>query len=160
MLRRHLLAIALPMMLPAALPSTASAGSFTYYGPHLGIGQGPDQFVVGGQMQWNGVAPRIAFVPGIDFGLGNDNTLVELNGDFHYQLATSTGWQPYLGGGIGLDFVSGGTGTGDNSTAGGHLIVGAAVPNGAGGRFFTEVKLGFGDTTDLKVMAGWNLRTR
>jgi hypothetical protein len=159
MLRRYGLALAILVMLSALPPGSAWAGSFTYYGPHLGFAQGPDQFVVGGHMQWNGVAPRVAFVPGIDLGLGNDQTLVELNGDFHYQLATGTHWQPYLGGGVGLDFPSGGSGRNDAS-AGGHLIVGAAVPNAGSGRFFTELKLGFGDSTDLKVMAGWNLRAR
>lgn len=158
MLRRSGLAFAILVML-STTATPASAGAFTYYGPHLGFAQGPDQFVVGGHLQFNGVAPRVAFVPGLDMGLGNDQTLVELNGDFHYQLSTGTHWVPYLGGGVGLEFPSGG-GAGQDASAAGHLIVGAAVPNGGSGRFFTELKLGFGGSTDLKVVAGWNLRTR
>lgn len=159
MMRRSGFAFAILVMLSTMTPAAASAGSFTYYGPHLGFAQGPDQFLVGGHMQWNGVAPRVAFVPGIDLGLASELTLIELNGDFHYQLTSGTHWQPYLGGGVGLEFPSGGNGNRD-ATAGGHLIVGAAVPNGGSGRFFTELKLGFGDSTDLKVTAGWNLRAR
>jgi len=34
------------------------------------------------------------------------------------------------------------------------------VRNQTGGRFFTELKLGFGDSPDLKLLAGFNLRTR
>ena len=156
MLRRSCLAFAILVMLPAA----ASAGSFTYYGPHLGFTQGPDDFLIGGHLQWNGVAPRVAFVPGLDMAFGNDLSLVTLNGDFHYQLATSTRWQPYVGGGVGLNFTSGGNAGGSDPNAGGHVIVGAAVPNGSGSRFFAELKLGLGDDTDLKALAGWNFHAR
>jgi len=156
MLRRLIFTTALLVTLPVA----ASAGSFNYYGPHLGFTQGPDQFLIGGQLQWNGVAPHLAFVPGVDLGLGNDLTVVSVNADFHYQIATNTAWQPYVGGGMGLHFVSDNVaGTSNDSVAGGHFIVGGAVPTQGGGRFFTELKLGFGDSPDLKAVAGWNLRS-
>jgi hypothetical protein len=156
--RRSLLAFAILVMLPAA----ASAGSFTYYGPQLGFSQGPDQFVVGGHLQWNTIAPRLDFAPGIDLGFGSDQTVVSLNGDFHYRIATNTTWQPYIGGGIGLHFTSGSNsvaGSGD-SQAGGHFIAGATVPLQGRSRFFTELKLGFGNGPDLKMLAGWNYRSR
>lgn len=157
MLRRSLVAFAILVMLPAA----ASAGSFTSYGPQLGFSQGPDQFVVGGHLQWNSVAPQLDFAPGVDLGFGDNFTLVSINGDFHYRIQTSTKWQPYVGGGIGLHFVSGDRfgGNGD-SASGAHFIVGAAVPTQNRSRFFTELKLGFSDSPDLKVLAGWNHRAR
>ena len=158
--RRSLIALAILVLLPAA----ASAGSFTYYGPQLGFSQGPDQLVVGGHLQWNSVAPHLDFVPGIDLGFGNNLTLVSLNGDFHYRIATSTAWQPYVGGGIGLHFESAnnttGTARSSDTRTGGHFIAGFTVPTQARSRFFTELKLGFGDAPDLKVVAGWNYRSR
>jgi len=47
----------------------------------------------------------------------------------------------------------------DNTQAEGHLILGAAVFNKSGGRFFTEMKLGLGDT-GIRLLAGWNMRAR
>lgn len=159
MMRRSLLGLAILVMLPAA----ASAGSYTYYGPQLGFSQGPDQFVVGGHLQWSSVAPRLDFAPGIDLGFGNSHTLVSVNGDFHYRIATSGTWQPYVGGGIGMHFESASSASrsspGDTQ-AGGHFIAGATVPTQGRSRFFTELKLGFGNGPDLKAVAGWNYRRR
>ncbi len=160
MLRRSLFALALVAMLPVA----SSAGSFTAFGPHLGFSQGPDQIVFGGHLQWGDVAPQLDFVPGIDLGLGDNATLVSVNGDFHYRINTNTQWQPYVGGGVGIHFISvdnnGPAGT-DNSTtnAGGHFIAGADVQTKGRSRFFAELKLGLGDSPDLKAVAGWSFKS-
>ena len=154
MLRRLTLATAILVVLPAA----ASAGSFTYYGPHLGFTSGPDQFVMGGHLQWNGIAPQMAFVPGADIAFGNDLTLVSLNGDFHYQIGATTKWRPYVGGGVGFHFPQDTGSGGSDMYTGGHFIFGAAVPLQTGGRFFTEMKLGFNDSPDFKALAGWNFK--
>ena len=161
MLRRSLIALALLVMLPLA----ASAGSFNSYGPEIGFSQSPDQLVLGGHLNWNSVAPHLDFSPGIDLGLGDNLTLVSFNGDFHYRIASSTSWQPYIGGGMGLHFAEAGTAfasrnRNDNTAmrAGGHFIAGAAIPTAGKSRFFTELKLGFGDSPDLKAVAGWNYR--
>ena len=158
MLRHSLLALAILVMLPAV----SSAGSFTYYGPHVGMQQRPDQTVLGWQLQYNGVAPRVAFVPGIDFGFGENLTLISMNGDFHYGVVTGNTWQPYVGGGVSMNMFreSDRRGTTSHTEPGGQFIVGAAVRNQAGGRFFTELKFGFGEAPDLKLLAGFNLRPR
>jgi hypothetical protein len=143
------------------LPATASAGPFNYYGPHVGFGQGPDQTVIGGQLQWNGVAPRTAFVPGIDYGFNDLGSVLTVNADFHYQLSYETAWQPYAGLGAEMNvWRDNGLGGTRQTQSGGHLIVGAAIRNRSGGRFFTELKLGLGDTPDMKMLLGWNLRSR
>jgi hypothetical protein len=161
MLRRPFIALALLAMLPLA----ASAGSFSSYGPELGFSQSPDQFVVGGHLKWNSVAPHLDFAPGINLGLGDNLTLVTFNGDFHYRIVSNTSWQPYVGGGVGIHFASadngfaGGRNTADsNMHAGGHFIAGATIPTQGKSNFFTELKLGFGDSPDLKAIAGWNFR--
>jgi hypothetical protein len=157
MRHRVIMTLAILVLLPAA----ASAGPFTYYGPHIGFGQGPDQTLIGGQLQWNGVAPRMAFVPGVDYGFNDLSSVLTLNGDFHYNLSYSTAWQPYVGLGAEMnvwhDNASGDPGV---TQSGAHLIVGAATRNRSGGRFFTELKLGLGDSPDMKMLLGWNLRSR
>ena len=156
MLKRVIATVAILVMLPSA----ASASSFKYYGPHMGFMQSPDMTVLGGQLQWNGVAPRMAFVPGVDYGSGQFNSVLTLNGDFHYQLTNETKWQPYVGGGVGVNMWRDEIRPrNDNTQAEGHLILGAAVFNKSGGRFFTEMKLGLGDT-GIRLLAGWNMRAR
>jgi hypothetical protein len=159
MRHRVIMTLAVLVLLPAA----ASAGPFTYYGPHIGFGNGPDQTVIGGQLQMNGVAPRLAFVPGLDYGFNDVSSVLTLNGDFHYQLSNETAWQPYAGLGAEVNFwqETDRRGRDESSTStGGHLILGAATRNRTGGRFFTELKLGLGDSPDMKLLLGWNLRSR
>lgn len=160
MLRRSLFALALLAVLPAA----SFAGSFTAFGPHLGFSQGPDQFVIGGHLQWGDIAPQLDFVPGIDIGFGDRTTAVSLNGDFHYRIDTKTQWQPYVGGGVGIHFYSfdrPGPGQDDSATqAGGHFIAGADVATQHHSRFFAELKLGFADSPDFKALAGWSFKPR
>ena len=149
------------MLAILALPSLATAGSFTYYGPHLGFSRGPDQTVVGGQLQWNGIAPRMAFDPGIDLAFNNTESILTVNGDFHYQLTSETTWQPYLGAGVAINAWSDETGNRTSrKEAGGSFIVGAATRTRTGDRFFGEMKLGFGEMPNLKMAVGWNLRSR
>ena len=164
MLQRVIMTLAVLVMLPSA----ASAGSFNYYGMHMGFGQGPDQMVIGGQLQCNGVAPRMAFVPGLDYTFNDASKDLAVNADFHYNLTYETAWQPYVGAGVAMNVWSQTTTDSrrDERNAstgvqpGGQLIVGAATRNGTGGRFFTELKLGLGDAPEFKMLAGWNLRPR
>lgn len=157
MLRRVISTLAILVMLP-----TAASARSTYAGTHLGFSQGPDQMVLGGQLQFNGIAPRMAFVPGIDYGISDGNSSVAVNTDFHVNLTYDTTWQPYLGGGVSMNVweeANQARGSRDGPRPGGQLIFGAATYNG-GGRFFTELKFGFGGAPDLKLLAGWNLRGR
>jgi len=161
MLRRSLLALAILAVLPAA----SLAEPFTAYGPQFGFTSGPDQFFVGGHLKWGAVAPSLDFVPGVDLAFGNNATIVSLNGDFHYRFDTRTTWRPYVGGGVGLQFVSADNNgpANDNSStvAGGHFIIGADVLAKSGSRFFTELKLGFSqDSPDMKAVAGFNFKPR
>src|SRR5215510_749834 len=158
MLRRSLLALAILAVLPAA----SLAEPFTAYGPQFGFTSGPDQFFVGGHLKWGAVAPSLDFVPGVDLAFGDHSTIVSINGDFHYRFDTRTTWRPYVGGGVGVHFVSvdntGPANDNSNTVAGGHFILGADVLAKSGSRFFTELKLGFSDSPDLKMVAGFNFK--
>ncbi len=160
MMRRALLALALVAVLPAA----ALANSFAAFGPHFGFSSGPDQFVVGGQLQWGDIAPSLDFVPSLDLGFGDNSTVISINGDFHYRLDTGTKWQPYLGGGVGVHFFSfdnAGPGVDDSRTdTGGHFILGADVATKTSSRFFVEARLGFSGSPDFKALAGWSFRAK
>lgn len=161
-MRKTMLVVLVAVLAPIA----AYAGqSFTAYGPHLGFSTSPDQVVLGGHLQWGDVAPQLDFVPSLDLGVGDDVTLLTVNGDFHYRIRTSTQWQPYAGAGVALEYASisgSGFGSGDSGTfGGGNLIVGADVATQSHSRFFAELKLGLGsDVPTLKIMAGWSFQPR
>ncbi len=152
------------LLLVAALaPAAASANAFQTFGPHLGFSTSPSQVVFGGQLQMGDVAPDIDFVPGLDIGLGDNETLISLNGDFHYRFVVQDmTWQPYAGAGIAVHFISWdnpGPGLdGSDTEAEGTLIGGADVPTKNGSRFFVEGKIGLGKGPDFKLMAGWHFK--
>ncbi len=153
------------LLLAALLvPAAASAGTFSTVGPRLGFSTGPDQILLGGQLQIGDAAPNLDFVPNVDLGFGDDVTVISANGDFHYRLnVEGMTWQPYVGAGIALNFISfdaGPLNDESDTQAGGSIILGADVPTRSGNRFFTELKLGLGDTADFKALAGWNFKLR
>ncbi len=162
MLRRSLLALAILVLIPAA----SIAQPFTAYGPHVGFSSGPDQFVIGGQLQMGEVITNLDFVPSADLGFGDNSKTVSLNGDFRYRLNMRRTWQPYLGAGVGIHFISANqdaSAAGDNNNetlTGGHLLFGADVANANRSRFFLELKLGLADSPDMKALAGWSFRAR
>jgi hypothetical protein len=156
MLRRILVALAMLAVLPVAV----SAGPFSSWGPELGFSSGPDQIVVGGHLQVREVAPQLDFVPGVDLGFGDSQTLVSINGDFRYRIDVKSQWVPYAGAGLAVHFFSfdnPGPGVDNSDTkAGGHIIAGAQVATKSKNLFFAELKLGIGDSPDFKAMAGWS----
>lgn len=161
MVRKVVAAFAFAALVPAA----AWAGAFQTFGPHLGFSTDPSQIVFGGQLQMGDIAPQIDFVPGAEVGIGDDVTIVSLNGDFHYRFVVEgMTWQPYAGGGVAVHFVSfdnpGPIGDDSDTFAEGTIVGGADVPTKAGSRFFIEGKIGLGDGPDFKVMAGWHFKMR
>jgi hypothetical protein len=157
--------LALALAFAAFVPAAAWAGPFQTFGPHVGFSTDPSQVVFGGQLQMGDIAPQIDFVPGVDLGIGDDLTIISLNGDFHYRFQVQgMTWQPYAGGGIAVHMISWdipGPGSDDSDTrAEGTLIVGADVPTRSGSRFFVEGKIGLGDGPDLKFLAGWHFKLR
>lgn len=159
MFRKTLALCALCALLPTA---AFAAGTFSTFGPRVGFSTGPDQIVFGGQLQMMDVAPDIDLVPSLDFGFGDNTTTVSINGDLHYRFQLSgSKWSPYAGAGIGVHFYSFDHGNfEDNSVtrAGGSVVLGADVPTQSGNRFFSELKLGLGDSPDLKFLVGWNFK--
>ena len=162
--RRLAPALALALLAALAVPCVPHAE--TIIGPHLGFSGSPDQFILGGQIQFADVAPQLDFVPGVDLGLGDGLTVLGLNGDFHYRIPVrNTTWQPYAGAGVSLFIFSADTGDfggsrSSGSAGGGSLILGADVPTQSGSRFFAEMKFGLGDGPSFRLIGGWHFRMR
>jgi len=153
--------------LGALLPLTALAQGpmDSSFGLRAGFSSNPNQLVLGGQMSVGEVAPNLTFDPNIELGFGDNVTILAFNMDMHYHFdMVRSSWQPYLGGGAGIHHIQIDLppGVGDDSftRVAGSFILGAGVPTRSGNRFFTELKVGLGDsyTADLKMLVGWNFR--
>lgn len=160
MLKRLLLVCALGAATAATAQAQAVVGGA---GPRVGFSTGPDQLVFGGQLIIGEIAPQLTFDPSLEFGFGDHLTLISTNLDLHYHFVVQgSAWRPYAGGGVAINFVQFDNpppfGDDSETDIGGSLIVGAGVPTQAGNRFFGELKLGLGDTADLKIMVGWNFK--
>jgi len=140
----------------AAEKTTAVSSSQAGFGPRIGISSSPDQLIVGGQLVFPDFAPQLSAVPSVELGFLDHVTTIAINGDFMYHFVVrSSSWKPYAGAGAAL--VISQPEDGDSSTdAGMNLIIGADVPTRTGNKFFGEFRIGVGDISSLKIIAGWN----
>lgn len=145
-------------------PAPASAQDPGRFGVRAGISVNPDQFHAGAHVDSRG-GSRLWFRPGFEFGVGNGVRLGALNGDVLVGW-TAGRWRPYAGAGPGLDFIDVTSGVGEAQGVETELVlnvVAGVAWGGSGGasrrgrgRYFLEVRPGFGDTPDLKVTAGFS----
>lgn len=158
-MRRYLSSLGILLALLAPGLAHAQAVS-TGIGPRVGLGIDPDQIVLGGQLVIGELAPDVTFNPSIEFGFGDDVTVVALNldGEYHFRIEGSA-WRPYAGFGIGINFIEVDRPAPfsdiSDTEAGANLIIGAGVPTRSGNRFFTEARFGIGDIPEFRLMAGW-----
>lgn len=143
------------------VPAGALAqGPATAFGPRIGLSIDPDQLVLGGHMVVGDLAPDVTFNPSLEFGFGDDATVIALNvdGAYHFRIEGSS-WRPYAGFGLGINFIEVDLPAPfddvSDTEVGANLIVGAGVPTRSNNRFFTELRFGLGDIPELKIMAGW-----
>lgn len=145
-----------PWFLAAALVvATASPAAAQGIGLQGGVSVDPEQLYIGSHVETGELWPRFHFRPGIDGGFGDNLSLASINVEFLYRLPfTSGGWTFYQGGGPAVILLRQ---RGDRSIhAGTFFTVGFGHRNG----FFTEIKIGSGNSPTLKFGAGYLLRTR
>ncbi len=134
------------------------------YGVRGGINMNPDQFNFGAHVDAGSLTSRVRIQPSFELGLGNGVTLASANFDAHY-LFTTRRFRPYAGGGLGINFIDVTSGIGRegglhiepvlNLVAGAEW--GASRPSSrAFRRYLLEVRVGIGDTPDLKLVAGFS----
>lgn len=126
-----------------------------------GLSVDPEQVYVGSHFETGELFPRFHFRPGIDGGFGDNLTLGSINVEFVYRIPIRGGtWSFYQGGGPAILLLrqSGPRILGSRSTTSVHagtiLTFGFAHENG----FFTEFKIGSGNSPALKFGVGYTLR--
>ncbi|HET9233766.1 MAG TPA: hypothetical protein VFP10_06480 [Candidatus Eisenbacteria bacterium] len=135
----------------AAGPAFAESG----IGFRGGLSLDPDDFVVGIHFRTDPISENNLFiVPSIEAGFG-DVTMLALNGDLHYVFDVDAGVDPYIGGGVTINWFDYDDGGGSDTEVGGGVLGGILF--GSSRQMFFEVKLGLGDVPDAKLLVGWNL---
>jgi hypothetical protein len=152
------LIVLLALSIGMALPALASA-DFQGWGPRVGVTVNPDQIHFGAHADFGPMAQHVRFQPSMEMGLGDNLTVLALNGDLAYRFSSRwDAWTPYLGGGASVFFVGDDNGLmdGTNTEAGLAALGGIEKGMSSGSRFFLEGKVGFLDAPDFKVTAGWS----
>ena len=143
MRRIGLLGIFLATFVAFASPAFAGVGL------HAGMTIEPDDFLIGLHFKSRPMAENLSLVPSVEAGFG-DVTMVAGNLDLHYDLQTGSKLNPYLGGGITLNWfdVEGGSET----DFGGSILGGITLSE----KLYFETKVGLGDVPDWKLYVGFN----
>src|SRR5688500_9656674 len=128
----------------------APASAQTSAGIRAGLSVDPDQFYFGGHVETPPLFDQLRFKPNIEIGVGNDITLVAMNIEFVYVFPSQRDWNVYAGAGPALIIAD--TKTDTSSGGGFNLLVGAAHQSG----LFTEFKVGFVDSPNLKIGVGYS----
>ena len=149
------LALALAWTVQAATPARAAIG----FGPRVGFGLQPDQFVVGAQTLLGRSLYIFRFAPSFDLGWGDNVTTYAFNGDFEFSLGIpSTRAHFYAGGGVGVtawDFES----SGSDTEVGLDLLGGARMGGRGSMEYTVEARFGIGDVPDFRLLFGVLLGT-
>ena len=156
--RRHLILHTLLLFALSFGGATAAHAKdglgFRGWGIRGGLSIDPDQMFLGAHINAGQFARRVRFQPSFEIGFGNDLVVGSINLDALYTFR-ARGWQPYLGGGLGIAIIDA-----DRNRRGDDFDVGAGLNLIAGFEYGThrllilELRAGVGDIPDLKVTAG------
>ena len=150
-MRRMFAFLVLCLLLGTTLPAYADST----IGFRAGMAIDPDEFVIGIHFRTDPISERNLFiVPSIEAGFG-DATMIALNGDLHYLFDLDSKVDPYIGGGVTVNwFDSDGN---SDTEVGGSILGGLMLGQTSLGPMFAEFKIGLGDVPDAKILVGWNL---
>jgi hypothetical protein len=162
-LRGRLSAFVLPFLVaagvvvsdPVAAQPPIRQSSQSSIGFQGGASIDPEQVFAGVFWESRQLGGRFSLRPGIDGGFGNDVRVAAINIDFivRFPIGTS-GWNFVQGGGPVIAITKIPRIDEADTSAGGSYIIGFAHDGG----FFTEFRIGGGNTAGLKMGAGYQLR--
>jgi len=150
----HVICVTLTILL--SVSTVSYAGSRLSLGARTGFSSAPDQFVLGLQGSFgnvDGAAGTAVFVPSADVGVGSGHTSLLLNGDLRWYLfrLPETGIRFFGSAGPTLGYYSFNN-AGSSTELGLSLTAGARIPMRGSRSYNLEMRFGFGDIPDMKLM--------
>lgn len=151
----------LPRCLAFLFVWALAASAFAQGGAGIRAGASidPDQFYFGGHLEAGPLVERLWFRPNVEIGIGNDRTLVAVNGEFTYWFPLrNPEWNLYVGAGPAINvirFDQDRLGRNDTEVEGGfNILLGLAHDRG----LFTELKVGALHSPEVKFGIGYTFR--
>jgi hypothetical protein len=143
-----------------ALPGLASADlAFRGWGIRAGMGDDPDQGIVGAHWDLGTLTTNLRFVPNFELGFGDNQTIAGLTLPLHYVFPVGGSFVPYAGGGAVLAYV-------DRDKKDSEFEVAVALAFGVDmilkshNKLFIELDVQSGDVHDVKLIFGWSWMRR
>jgi len=140
-------------LLPQWLPAQAGMGF------RVGASVDPDQFYFGGHAGVGPLLEQLWLRPNVEIGIGNDRTLVGLNGEFTYWFPLrNRDWHLYVGAGPALNIIRFDRDRpfGDDTEVEGgfNILFGLEHRDG----LFGELKVGALHSPEFKIGVGYTFR--
>lgn len=125
-------------------------------GIRAGYSVNPDQFVIGGQAIMGALKGRVDFSPSLDYGTGDNLSLIAANIDGSLNLVSPPGakFLFYVGGGPTLVFYDPDNGESDTEI-GLTLLGGVKIAAGEKNFYNLVARFGIGDVPDFKILFGY-----
>ena len=134
-------------VLIASTIDARARGSRDGLGMRAGMSVGPDQFLIGAQGEFGPIVASSFLVPSLDFGL-DDQTTFTANIDLRWYLLPLPETGIYFYGSAGPTVV-----LSPNTDIGLSLTAGVHIPMKNQRRYNMELRFGFGDIPDVKIVA-------
>ena len=157
------LGLAIFVSLCTTAPTIGAELGFYGWGPRLGVGDGPDQLVLGLHQDFGEFAERLRFQMSVELGFGDDRTLAAVTLPVHYRFRVDDDFVPYLGGGLVVGYIDFDRDRGDDSEVelAAVLVGGIEKPLRGGNDILVEIHLNPSDELhDVKVVVGWMFRAK
>lgn len=148
------------MLVPAVV---AADLGYQGWGIRAGLGDDPDQGIIGAHWDLGTLIPKLRFMPSAELGIGDDHTIVSLVLPVHYTFTPDTNVTPYVGGGALLAFIERDRPRRDDDSEfdiAPTLAFGVEWLLQRSGSVFVELDVSGGDTHDAKLLVGWTWRRR
>lgn len=143
-----------------ALPGVASADLlFRGWGIRAGIGDDPDQGIVGAQWDLGTLTTNLRFQPNFELGFGDNRTIAGLTLPLHYVFPVDGSFVPYAGGGAVVAYIDRDNGKSETEVAA-ALTFGVDIILKSHNKLFIELDVQSGDVHNVKLMFGWSWMRR
>lgn len=142
------------------LPGVASADIlFRGWGIRAGIGDDPDQGIIGAHWDLGTLTTNLRFQPNFEAGFGDNRTIFGLTLPLHYVFPVNGSFVPYAGGGAVVAYVDRDNGKSETEVAA-ALTFGVDIILQSRNKLLIELDVQSGDVHQIKLMFGWSWMRR